>query len=395
MKHFDVIVVGAGPSGGYVSSLLSKSGLNVGLFEEHNEIGRPVQCAGLVSLRVFDILGDRRAVLNEIYGAQVHSPSGKVLTIKQDNPKACVIDRSEFDRSLVEESVDSGTTLHLGSKVTSAIRKDNNVQVQVKNAGEISDFSSDLIIGCDGVGSKVARSFGFPKPKELLSGFGGECLSEKSIDKTYLDIFIGNKIAPGFFAWLIPTDSGARLGLCTSRDKGNTRSYFESLMKHPTVEKRLGKVKVQHYITGAIPLGLVKEVVKDNVMLIGDSACQVKPLSGGGIYLGLLSAGHAARVAEMAIESGDLSQKALSRYPKLVSNDVGKELKRARALRNIYLELKDEHIEDGFKVLDDEKILSYIAKKGDIDYPSGLTKSVLKKAPRLMKFAGPVLKSLI
>ena len=251
MKHFDVIVSGAGPSGGFISSLLSKSGLNVGLFEEHNEIGRPVQCAGLVSLRVFDILGERRAVLNEIHGAQVHSPSGKTLTISQEKPKACVIDRSEFDKSLVEDAVDLGTVLHLGSKVRSAKRTEKGIQITVKKAGELSDFSSDLIIGCDGVGSKVARCFDFPKPKELLSGFGGECLTDKPLDATYLDIFIGNKIAPGFFAWLIPTDSGARLGLCTARDKQNTRTYFENLMKFPQVKKRLGKIKINHFISGA------------------------------------------------------------------------------------------------------------------------------------------------
>jgi geranylgeranyl reductase family protein len=395
MKHLDVTVVGAGPSGGYISSLLSKSGLKVGLFEEHNEIGRPVQCAGLVSLRVFDILGDRRAVLNEIHGAQVHSPSGKTLTISQEKPKACVIDRSEFDKSLVEDAVDSGTSLFLGSKVTSATRRGNKVQIQVKKEGEITEFSSRLIIGCDGIGSKVARSFGFPKPKEVLSGFGAECIPSSELDRSHLDIFIGNKIAPGFFAWLIPTDSGARLGLCTARDKQNTRTYFENLMKFPQVKRRLGKIKIHHFISGAIPLGPSKEIVKDNVMLVGDSACQVKPLSGGGIYLGLLAAKHASRVALGAFESEDLSQRALLPYPKLVTGEVGKELRRARALRNIYLELKDEHFEEGFRVLDDEKILSYIAKKGDIDYPSGLTKSVLKKAPRLMKFAGPVLKSLI
>jgi geranylgeranyl reductase family protein len=395
MKHYDIIVVGAGPSGGYVSSLLSKSGFEVGLFEDHREVGRPVQCAGLISLRVFDILGERKAVINKIYGAKVHSPTGKVLTINQKEPKACVIDRTEFDRSLVQKAVDAGTHLHLASKVTSATRKDNKVQIEVKKEGKLADFSSDLIIGCDGVGSKVARSFGFPKPKEVLSGFGAECISKNPMDRSHLDIFIGNKIAPGFFAWLIPTDSGARLGLCVARDRRSTRSYFQDLMNLPQVRERLGKIKIHHFISGAIPLGPAKEIVKDNVMLLGDSACQVKPLSGGGIYLGLLSGNHAANVAKRALENQDLSKRVLLEYPRLVSADVGKELKRARALRNIYLELKDKHIEEGFRVLDDEKILSYIAKKGDIDYPSGLTKSVLKKAPRLMKFAGPVLKSLI
>jgi geranylgeranyl reductase family protein len=395
MKHYDAIIVGAGPSGGYVSSLLSKQGFDVGLFEEHHEIGRPIQCAGLVSLRVFDILDSKSGVITEISGAKVHSPSGKILTIHGEKPKACVIDRTLFDGALVEDAVNSGSRLYLGSKVKSAKRKYGKIQIEVKKAGKIKEFSSNLIIGCDGVGSVVARSFDFPKPKEVLAGFGAECILDKKIDSNYVDIFIGNKIAPGFFAWLIPTESGARLGLCTSRDKKNTRAYFENLLSLKEVKKRLGKVKIESYIAGAVPLGPMKNIVSDNVMLAGDAACQVKPLSGGGIYLGLLSAQHAAKVAKEALESEDISKKRLQEYPRLVKNDVGKELKRANQLRKIYLKLSDEHFEEGVKVLNDEKILSLLSKRGDIDYPSGLTKAVLKKAPRLMKFAGPVLKSLI
>jgi geranylgeranyl reductase family protein len=395
MKHYDAIVVGAGPSGGYVSSLLSKQGFDVGLFEEHHEIGRPVQCAGLVSLRVFDILNSRFGVTNEISGAKVHSPSAKTLTIKGEKPKACVIDRTKFDRTLVEEAVNSGSRLYMGSKVKSVKRKDGQIQIEAKKAGKTGEFSGNLIIGCDGVGSVVARSFDFPKPKEVLSGFGAECILDKKIDSNYVDIYVGNKIAPGFFAWLIPTEFGARVGLCTSRDKKNTRTYFENLLSQKEVKKRLGKVKIEGYIAGAVPLGPMKNIVSDNVMLVGDSACQVKPLSGGGIYLGLLSAQHAATVVKKALESEDVSEKMLQKYPKLVKDYVGKELKRAHQLRKIYLKLSDEHFEEGVQVLNDEKILSLLSKSGDIDYPSGLTKAVLKKAPRLMKFAGPVLKSLI
>ncbi|UCE36794.1 MAG: NAD(P)/FAD-dependent oxidoreductase [Thermoplasmata archaeon] len=396
MKHYDVIVVGAGPAGGHVAHLLGSQGFDVGLFEEHNEIGRPIQCAGLVSLRVFDILGNKKGVLNEIKGAKVHSPSDQILDIHSNSPKACVIDRAEFDNSIVINAVDSGCDLHLGSKVKEVKRKNGKIHIQESKKGKKEDFTANLIVGCDGLGSIVARSFGFPKPKEVLSGFGAECIVNTDFDIEYVDIFVGNKIAPGFFAWLIPTgEGGARLGLCTAHDKKNTRHYFENLLTHKAVRSRLKDVKIETYITGAIPIGPTKNIVSDGVMLVGDSACQVKPLSGGGIYLGLLSGGYAANVAAGALEYEDVSEKSLRKYPQLVQADVGKELKRAFQLRKIYLGLKDKHIEEGFKILADKKVLSLIGKRGDIDYPSGLTKAVLKKAPRLMKFAGPVLKSLI
>ncbi len=395
MKSYDIIIVGAGPSGGHVASLLSKQGFDVGLFEEHHEIGRPVQCAGIVSNRIFEILGSKNGVINEIKGAKVHSPSNRTITIKGDKPRAWVIDRAEFDRVTVEGAVNSGCDLYLGSKVTNIKRKEGKILIEVRKSGTKSNFTGRLIIGSDGVGSAVARAFGFPRPKEVLSGFGAECLIENEIDSDYVDIFVGNKIAPGFFAWLIPTGSNVRLGLCTSHHNKNTRHYFEKLLLHKEVKEKLGEVKIEHYVAGAIPLGPMKNITSEGVMLVGDAACQVKPLSGGGIYLGLLCGTHCAKVAAEALELNDLSQKRLRGYFKLVQDDVGKELKRAATLRKIYLGLKDEHLEEGIKILDDERILTLIGKKGDIDYPSGLTKAVLQKAPRLMKFAGPVLKSLI
>lgn len=395
MKNYDVIVVGAGPVGGFVAGAISNAGYNVTLLEEHRVIGRPVQCAGLVSNRVFDILGEKIGVINEVKGAQVHSPSNYLLNLQGKKPKAWVIDRSIFDRTMVEKAVAGGCDLKPGTKVIDLKRKKNELKVKIKRNGKKDEIKSKLLIGSDGASSITARSFGFLQPREYLSGFGAECVGNIDLDTDFVDIIVGNNIAPGFFAWVIPTGEGARVGLCTSSGKKSTYQYFLNLLSHPVIKNRMGDVKIQGYISGTIPLGPIKKPYSDGVMLVGDAAAQVKPLSGGGIYLGLLCGRHCADVAAFALKNEDVTQKSLKEYQMRVLDDVGKELKRAQALRKIYVGLKDKHLEEGFKVLDDEKIRSFIADHGDIDYPSGLTKAVLKKAPRLMKFAGPVLKSLI
>jgi geranylgeranyl reductase family protein len=395
MNQYDVVVVGAGPVGGFVAGAISNAGFNVTLLEEHREIGRPVQCAGLVSNRVFDILGEKIGVINEVKGAQVHSPSGQILDFVSQKPKAWVIDRGEFDTNIVEKAVNKGCNLALVSKVTSCKKDGDDIIVEVKRNKNKEEIKCRLLIGTDGVSSIVAKSFGFIGPTEVLSGFGAECLGNRDIDSEFVDIIVGNSIAPGFFAWVIPTGVGARIGLCTSQSKKSTYQYFLKLLSHPVVKERMGDVKIEHYITGAIPIGSIRRPFSDAVMLAGDAACQVKPLSGGGIYLGLLCGKHCADVAASALEDDDVSESGIAQYEKRIKEDVGKELRRAQQLRKIYVGLKDKHLEEGFKVLSDEKILKLISEHGDIDYPSGLTKAVLKKAPRLMKFAGPVLKSLI
>lgn len=374
---------------------ISKKGFKVALLEEHREIGRPVQCAGLVTHRVFDILGYKCGIVNEVSGAKIHSPSDKTMFFQAEKSKACVIDRGIFDKTMAQNAVASGVELELGSKVTGMKRHDPEITLEVKSRGKSFEMKCNLLIGADGASSIVARNFDFPRPKSILSGFGAQCISDEVIDKDYVDIFVGNDIAPGFFAWIIPTDKGARIGLCISKGKQRPYHYFKKLISLPGVRARLGKLKIESYVTGTIPMGHLKKPYTDSVMLVGDAAAQVKPLSGGGIYLGLLCGSHCAEIAVKALKAQDVSGNFLKDYKKLIQNDLGRELKRANQLRKIYVNLKDEHLEEGFEILSDEKLLSYIAKHGDIDYPSGLTKAVLKKAPRLMKFAGPVLKSLI
>lgn len=395
MKYYDVIIVGAGPVGGYVAGSISKHGYTVALLEEHHEIGRPIQCAGLISHRVFDILGFKCGVLNEISGATLYSPSNKSLIFKGKKSKACVIDRAAFDQEIVKRALDCGTDLLLGAKVTAVNRHGRGITVKVKEDGLTKDVGCKLVIGSDGVGSIVARDLGFSQPTDFLSGFGAECLGVENLDLDCVNIFVGNKIAPGFFAWIIPTEEGARIGLCTSRGDASTFQYFKKLLTHPQIKKTLKDAKIERYIAGLIPLGPMKKIHADRAMLVGDAAAQVKPLSGGGVYMGLLCGNHCANVAARALKNDDVSEKSLKEYPKLVSNDIGKELKRANLLRKIFVELKDAHLEEGFEILGNEKIVKLIATHGDIDYPSGLTKAVLQKAPKLVKFAGPVLRSLI
>jgi geranylgeranyl reductase family protein len=395
MNHFDVIVVGAGPVGGYIAGAIAKKGYSVALLEEHREIGKPVQCAGLVSPRVFEVLGYKAGIVNQVRGAVVHSPSDRTLIFDGKKPKAYVIDRTEFDSRIVHDAVDSGCKLRLGSKVIEACYHEKGIHIKSRETGHITEITASLVIGSDGCGSVVARGFDFQQPREILAGFGAEFTGEYPSDKDFVDIFVGNSLAPGFFAWCIPTDDGARVGLCVTTNKHGPRHYFDSLLDKPALKELLKGLELERYIAGVIPMGPMKNICTDRVMLAGDAAAHIKPLSGGGIYLGILAGKHCADIAVSALEKGNLSTKFLREYEKLIKYDVGKELKKAYTLRKIYKGLKDKHLEEGFDILSNEKIQSFIAKSGDIDYPAGLTKAVLQKAPKLMKFAGPVLKSLI
>jgi flavin-dependent dehydrogenase len=116
-------------------------------------------------------------------------------------------------------------------------------------------------------------------------------------------------------------------------------------------------------------------------------------MSGGGIYTGLRCASILAEVASKALDAS--GEPDLSMYESAWRRALGKELGRGMRLRKIYLNMKDRHMDDICRIFGSSDILSVINENGDIDYPSRLVLPLLRRAPSLAKFAGPLLKSLI
>ncbi|MBU3901944.1 MAG: NAD(P)/FAD-dependent oxidoreductase [Candidatus Thermoplasmatota archaeon] len=385
---YDAVIVGAGPIGGSVAGIISKKGFNVLILEEHNDIGRPVQCAGLVTPRVFDFVDAKKTVLNSVQGADIYSPSSHRLRIDGKKTKAVVIDRTGFDKKIVMDAVDSGSEILLGSKVIDIKRK-KDIKIKFLKDGIVDEVECSLLIGADGVNSVVSKMFNFPKAKEVISGFESEMVNI-DIDKKFVEIFVGKRVAPGFFSWVIPADETCMVGLC-SADK--PFYYFRRMFKNRVSEEVLKNAKPISYIAGSIPFGVADKTYDDNVMIAGDAACQVKPTSGGGIFTGLVGAKHCGNTAVKALEKNDFSSKMLSAYQKLWYNEIGDELKNGMRLRKIFRKLSDSDFERIFNILDDEEILALISKHGDIDYPSRISKILFKK-PKLLKLVGPLIKSL-
>ena len=91
----------------------------------------------------------------------------------------------------------------------------------------------------------------------------------------------------------------------------------------------------------------------------------------------------------------DLSEKRLSRYPKLFKKEIGKELKRSLLMRKVYMNLPNKKVDELCELLRDPDVLNIINTKGDIDYPYDLAKKLVRKAPGLTKFLGPFLSAFI
>ena len=268
-----ISIIGAGPAGSYTAHLLSKKGYNVTIFEEHNKIGLPLQCAGIVTDYMNKIIKlDSEIIQNKLKYVEIVSPYNKTVKLPSND---IVIDRVKFDMHLANLAKDSGAQI-----ITNARYINNTKQkVIIKRNNTSSSMYSDIIIGADGPLSQVAKINNMFGNRKFY--YGIQARVEINCDPSTYKVFFGD-FAKKFFAWQIPeSDKIARVGLATLTSTRNEFNYFL---------KKLGNPKVIDMQGGLIPIYDPKQnVQKENIFLIGDAATQVKASTGGGIIQGMMA----------------------------------------------------------------------------------------------------------
>jgi len=390
---YDVLVIGAGPVGGYIAGAVAAKGYSVGLVEEHREVGEPVQCGGLVTPRVFDLVPGKETIVNEVHGADIFVPSGRHMRIDGGATEAVVVDRAKFDQAIVKHALRRGAKSLLGAKALAGRYANGGVEVAVDVDGAGRRLTAKLLIGADGVQSNVAKWFRILRPKRILPGFEVEMTGVEG-DPGYVKLFVGNEVAPGFFGWIIPSgeDTG-RVGLCVR--EGNAFAYLEKMMKDGPAKPFVKRAQPLLYIAGGIPVGFPRRTFADRVMVVGDAAAQTKATSGGGIYTGLRCAVHCAETAIDSLEGDDFSAKQLRQYHRQWSKTIGKELRKDLAIHESFATLKDAQFEELFDLFDSPEMRRIIEKEGDIDFPSKVGWRLLREEPRLLKYAGKALRTML
>lgn len=396
----DVLVVGGGPVGCYTASQIARQGYRVRIVEEHTEIGRPIQCGGCITPRVFDLpeadfRGSRGVVINELKGANAISPNGNTLSFKAPETRAYVVNRSFFDKAFAKLALKHGAELSVGTRAEAAKVDERGVEVTLKHGeSDTRKVRAKVLVGADGVQSQVARWFKLSHPEKLVPSIELHCAGLK-LDPECVELFAGEKIAPGFFGWIIPytADSGL-VGLGIDGRRGVAIDYLNALLHADWFVKRYGRAQELEYVLSAIPFGLLKRTYADRVMIVGDAAAQVKQTTGGGLYMGLASAVHCAETACAALESGDFSKGALKAYQEAWMAAIGKELRHAQILHRMMIAMKDRQMDLALDILNDPSLKHLIVAHGDIDFPSKLARVALRKSPKLLRLAGPAIRAI-
>lgn len=422
---YDVVVVGAGPAGSTAARYAAMNGAKVLLLEEHASIGSPVGCTGLLSTRAVeecDLKPSEEFVFNSVRGAFVHAPDGQCLPIDGKQTKAYVVSRKIFDRTLAVMAVEEGVELSLKTRAIGFEKENSKARAGIKGKGEENKnetgspvklriirngkpetISASVVIGADGVRSRVASYAGLGKPARVLPGIQIEA-PYASVDSDFVELFPGSS-APGLFAWTVPLNEKlSRIGLaiepaiaCKSGSGENSPLFYleKFLHSNPHVKARYSGSMLD-FVVGGIPIGPQEKTSADSVLLVGDAAGQAKPTSGGGIYTGAFAAKIAGRVAAEASFEGDTSASRLSEYDRLWRKGLSKELDMGMRIHDYMGKLEDNQLNELIGSLNTPSILNMITEYGDMDHPSVLMRKMMFSGNtlRLMKAFGTFVKTL-
>ena len=374
-KSIDAIVVGGGPCGSFAAWTLAKLGAKVAVFEEHKKIGLPSHCAGHVSLNGLKRLGlrlPRRIFENEINGAFFYSPSGLEFRVKRTSPVTYVLNRELLDEHLAELAMKAGAQYFTGLRVNSIVSKSGSVAgVSVRRKGVKETVASNIVIDAEGCSSLLLKRIGLQTLDRSMVVNAIQAVVDQvdDVDVDVVEVYHGQKYAPGLFAWVIPKkDGSAKVGLAAK--KGDPREYLRRFMqKHPVASKRLMKSKLVSLSMHPISLGgAIPKTYANGLLVVGDAASQVKPTTGGGIIFGLLCARIAGEVAYEAIENRDFSEKFLSRYQFQWRKSIGFDLAMMLKLRKMLNRVSDDKMDKIINLCTKLEINKVLEEAGDTDF---------------------------
>ena len=390
-EDYDVVIIGAGPIGSRAGTVLSNKGLKVCILEEHEEIGRPFQCAGLVNPSAMEIVGLNHTILETIHSAKMHSPSGIDIQIGQPHKaRTYTVCRKKFDQGVAKQAIDAGAKIYLNSKPIDANVSGTEVTIESEINGETVLLKSKLLIGADGAHSWTRRKFKLGRPKELMIGYQVEVTGFET-ENGVLEMYTGKDIAPGFFAWAIPTGFGThRIGMWSKADFQDGKSSQEmlsNLMYHSKWANKFENCSIVAQYCGPVPSGMVKRPYSNRVLLLGDAAGMAKPTTGGGIGPGFEQIELAANDLFTAIDQDRLSDKDLKRITKSW-NKMKNDQDTARKLRNLLVsDLTDEQLDAHFREFARPDVIKLINSIADIEKPVPIGLALLKKVPAFRKLA--------
>ena len=349
-SYYDVIVVGGGPSGSMAAYEIAKAGFSVCLFEKDRDIGYPVRCGEAIGYNGLNqyFKPKKSWIASEIKGATLVSPQNHKIDIEFKNETGYILNRRVFDYDLAKIAVNEGAEVFTRCYVNDLIIKDGFVNgVKLKYFSDVVEVKSKIVIGADGIESRIGRWGGIKtlvKMKDMESCIQYS-VSNIDIPQDKMIMFVGKEYAPGGYLWIFPKgENSANIGIGISgkySKKGKSaKSYLDDFLK-----KNYPNVSILTTVCGGVSCPKpMSEPINDGLMLVGDAAHQINPMTGGGIASGMRGGQIAGQIAAQSLHDKDYSKEYLMKYPQRLFKEFGNNHNRFYRIKESIHQLNDEDL---------------------------------------------------
>lgn len=308
---YDIIIVGAGPAGTTAARYAAAAGASVLVLEKDRDVGYPVRCGEAVAHEgvVQFIQPDKKWIAALIDKFRIIAPDGN-STIPSLEGGGYVLERRIFDYELAKLAIRQGAEVVTKAYVYDLVREDDQiVGVRALIKDEKVEFRCKVVIAADGVESRVGKWAGIDTTCHIrdMESCAQLTLVGVTVDPNILDFYFGDEIAPGGYLWVFPKGKNtANVGIGVNVEQAKEKSALKFLEEF--VAKKFPRAAILTRIAGGVPCAkTLPTLVNNNVMLVGDAAHQVNPVSGGGIISGMIGGMMAGQVAAEAIRENKLA----------------------------------------------------------------------------------------
>ena len=377
MKNsYDIVVVGAGPAGSMAARYAASLGVSVLMLEKDRDVGYPVRCGEAVSKAGIEefIKSDPKFIASTITNFAFVSPNGTEVNLPLPEP-GYILERRIFDYELAKSAAAEGAVILTRAYVNGLIIEDDIVKgVKYEYEGTQHQVHAKVVIAADGVESRVGRWAGLKtyvdfRDMECCTQITASNINVKS-DTCYF--YFGQEYAPQGYFWVFPKGERiANIGLGVSGMVGRKRSaksFLDNFM-----EKNYPEAPVLTRIAGGVPsVVTLDKISAPGIILVGDAARQVNPLSGGGIASGMIGGSIGGRIAGESVLN-DKPQHLLT-YDKAWHDRLGKRHEVFDSIKNGIYNFSDEKFNNIarsiVKIPENERSLGKIFRSALMNNPS-------------------------
>jgi len=367
LKKFDVIVVGAGTGGCMAAKTIAHAGYDVCLIDRKKQenVGEKI-CGDALGKHHFDNLGlnypTGKELERKILGLKIYSPNNEtVFQVTEKELFGFILNRRLFGQRLLNDATNAGATLleqtHAiepileSNYVTGILAKDLKTEKKLK-------FSSQVVVDASGFSAVLRKKL--PEKMGIDTKINKEdvvvCYREirklkKQIpEEEFLELHLSQKVAPGGYCWIFP-EHGERvnvgLGLAMLEGFPNPKTQlYNHILSKPLFEGSSLISGGTWYDPTRRPLDCM---TGNGIVIVGDAACQVNPIHGGGMGPSMTGGKLAGETIIEALENGNVSQKGLWMYNPRYMEWYGAKQAGLDVFRIFLQQLGDDNLDYGMK----------------------------------------------